>query len=168
MYMADTGHLSSKSDSFSCHVSAEHFTSVPEEKHVHSSIHPSLLLQSWQQATEGSLSPNRQAGAGGGPDWQPQRWKEQRVCLELPDALLNRSLHGDGKSWVHMQLFVGRKEKKKGKMLILLLRLVYKLLRLEAGLKASGFMACHYFLGLVWFDACICLWVVFLCSHPAL
>lgn len=54
-----------------------------------------------------------------------------------------------------MQLFVGGRWKKKQnkkkttKMLDLLLRLVYKLLRLEAGLKASGFMASHYFLGLV-------------------
>ena len=52
-----------------------------------------------------------------------------------------------------MQLFVGGREEKKKqkntKMLNLLLHLVYKLLRLEAGLKASGFMASHYFLGLV-------------------
>lgn len=71
---------------------------------------PDLILQFWQQATEGNL-PLRQAasgGVGGGPDWQPQRWKERGVCLELPDTLLNRSLHDDGKSWVHMQPFVGK------------------------------------------------------------
>lgn len=55
-----------------------------------------------------------------------------------------------------MRLLLGGKgekdeEKKKNhrKMLILLLRLLFKLPGLEAGLKASGFMACHCFLGLV-------------------
>lgn len=144
-----------RSDSLSCRAS------IPP------SIHPPAVLT----AVDRGQSPSRQAGiraVGGGPDWQPQRWRERGVCLELPDVPLNRSLHDDAKGWVHMQLFVGRKGGKNRKMLLLLLCLLYKLLRLEAGLKASGFVACHYFLGLVWFGACVCLWVVFSSSHPAL
>lgn len=98
-------------------------SSIPEEKYLHSlihspihqCIHPCIPPAVLTASDRGQCVPSRQAGAGGGPDWQLQRWRERGVCLELADTLLNRSLHDDGKSWVHMQLFVGRKEEKKTK-----------------------------------------------------
>ncbi len=76
------------------------------------SIHHSSCSPDSRQQRAISPQADGNGGVGGGPDWQPQCWWERGVCLELPDALLNRSLRDDGKSWVHMQLFVGRKGKK--------------------------------------------------------
>lgn len=114
---------SSRSDSLSCHVSAESLTSAPQrKKHLHPSIHPSITPPAVLTAGDRGQSPPRQAGGRAG-GWRGSQAAEEWVgvlidscsvggkeefCLELPDAPLNRSLHDDGKSWAHIQLFVGK------------------------------------------------------------
>lgn len=126
---------------------------------------PRLILQFWQRATEGNLPSGRQPveGTGGGPDWQLQRWKERGVCLELPDTLLNRSLHDDGKSWVHMQPFAGKDADSS---------VASPRQAAETRGRIKSFwvhgVSLLFLGGLVWFSARICLCVTLLCSYPVL
>lgn len=146
------------SDSLSCHAA------IPP------SIHPSILLQSWQQKTEGNLPPGRPA---------VERWVRVLIDSRSVGGKEEFALSCQTPRWIEAfmtmlrieytcSFLLGGRGKENRKMLLLLLCLLYKLLRLEAGLKASGFVACHYFSGLVWFGARVCLWVVFSSSHPAL
>lgn len=103
---------------------------------------PRLLLQFWRQTTEGNLLPGRQAVEG----WvgvligscSVGRKEEFALSCQTPCSIEAYMVMGRVEYTCSLLL---------GKMLILLLHLLYKLLRLEAGLKASGFMASHYFFG---------------------
>lgn len=117
---------------------------------IHPSIHPFAVLKAGNRGQ----SPLRQSG---------------RQCSGWVSWLTGTVLSCQTPCWIGAYTTMVRVEytcsfllkEKKRKMWIVLLCFLYKLLRHQAGLKASRFMAPHYFLGLVWLSAFVCCVFVF-------